>query len=539
MNRSADITSLQGASAAVARAAALRNSRFTSTAVSSSALKRKRTVLSDDDSDNESPDAQLARALQQEEDEAASAMAVDELNAIPNRKPRKAQKILPKSAYVADSEEDSSDLLLLSSNKKPKVELSASKSNSVSFKASVKSEILETDDSDDDLEFLASDSSVDQKPIAATRRRMPPFKRIGRVVAQAKRPQASATNSLQRRESIASTASSALSELNLDNSDSDLSIDSDMLPIDGDDFSTSDDGSDGGLPTVPTIPRGIRARARRGARQLLGHMEDRQTRRQKKERARLETHHPELHTMWQDLENLPKIGKVKIEQPKNITRELKPFQLEGVAWMKAMENTEWGGGLLGDEMGMGKTIQAVSLIMSDFPAPQPTLVLIPPVALMQWQQEIEAYTDGTLKTFVYHGTNKNTKGITEKDLRKYNVILMSYNSLESMYRKQEKGFKRKEGIHKEKSLIHKIHFHRVILDEAHNIKVISLHVQFRISHLTVADSYYWLRQGMFCPEGISQVVLVWNPSSEPNRRIFLARSFPGYSTICLLLLQAV
>jgi DNA repair protein RAD16 len=34
--------------------------------------------------------------------------------------------------------------------------------------------------------------------------------------------------------------------------------------------------------------------------------------------------------------------------------------------------TQYKGGLLGDEMGMGKTIQAVSLIMSDFPQPDPT-----------------------------------------------------------------------------------------------------------------------------------------------------------------------
>jgi len=97
--------------------------------------------------------------------------------------------------------------------------------------------------------------------------------------------------------------------------------------------------------------------------------------------------------------------------------------------------------------------------------------LIPPVALMQWQQEINDYTDGTLRTFVFHGTNTQTKGISVEELMKYDVILMSYNSLESMFRKQEKGFKRKNGLHKEKSPIHAIHFHRVILDEAHNIKV--------------------------------------------------------------------
>lgn len=189
-----------------------------------------------------------------------------------------------------------------------------------------------------------------------------------------------------------------------------------------------------------------------------------------KERDRLEKHHPELLTMWTDLENMPAINAGKIDQPASISRQLKPFQLEGVAWMKEMEKTEWKGGLLGDEMGLGKTIQAVSLIMSDYPAKQPTLVLVPPVALMQWQSEIKSYTDGTLKTFVFHGTNQKAKNITARELKKFDVIMMSYNSLESMYRKQEKGFKRKDGIYKEKSVIHSITFHRALLDEAHCIK---------------------------------------------------------------------
>ena len=188
------------------------------------------------------------------------------------------------------------------------------------------------------------------------------------------------------------------------------------------------------------------------------------------ERNRLERNHPEIKTMWDDLEKMPVLKVGKAEQPQTISRRLKPFQLEGLAWMTAMEQAEWKGGLLGDEMGLGKTIQAVSLIMSDYPAKQPSLVLVPPVALMQWQSEIKSYTDGTLKTFVFHGTNQKAKGITVKELKRYDVIMMSYNSLESMYRKQEKGFKRATGIHKQQSVIHAIHFHRIILDEAHSIK---------------------------------------------------------------------
>jgi DNA repair protein RAD16 len=188
------------------------------------------------------------------------------------------------------------------------------------------------------------------------------------------------------------------------------------------------------------------------------------------DRERLEMHHPELKTMWKDLEDMPVLKAGKADQPKSISRQLKPFQLEGLAWMRAMEKTAWKGGLLGDEMGLGKTIQAVSLIMSDWPAKQPSLVLAPPVALMQWMSEIDSYTDGTLKTLLVHGTNAKSKNMTVKDIKQYDVIIMSYNSLESMYRKQEKGFKRGEGLYKEKSVIHQTHFHRVILDEAHSIK---------------------------------------------------------------------
>ncbi|KAF4959229.1 hypothetical protein FGADI_1817 [Fusarium gaditjirri] len=193
-------------------------------------------------------------------------------------------------------------------------------------------------------------------------------------------------------------------------------------------------------------------------------------RRARRERDRLEKNHPEIKDMWVKIEKEPVIKAGKATQPERISRQLKPFQLEGLAWMMEMEKAKYKGGLLGDEMGLGKTIQAVSLIMSDYPAKKPSLVLVPPVALMQWQQEIKSYTDGALNTFVFHGTNQKTKGITVKELKKFDVIMMSYNSLESVYRKQEKGFKRKDGIYKEKSAIHAIDFHRVILDEAHCIK---------------------------------------------------------------------
>lgn len=107
-----------------------------------------------------------------------------------------------------------------------------------------------------------------------------------------------------------------------------------------------------------------------------------------KERRKLEKQHPLIVSMWKDLEDLPPIIPQQAEQPAGISRMLKSFQLEGLNWMMQQEKTQYKGGLLGDEMGMGKTIQAVSLLMSDYPVGKPSLVVVPPVALMQWQSEI-------------------------------------------------------------------------------------------------------------------------------------------------------
>lgn len=484
---------------AVARAAALRNSQY-----SLNPNKRKRIADSEDEDDmddDNTADAQLARALQEQEDAAANSMNAAAFDGpAPRRAPRKAQKILPKTDYVSSDDEPMS-ARFGSPNlaKRPKVELSSKGTNSVKFVGSKKAKIVQdTDDESED--FIEIDDSEDSDiPLSMPTPRSSRMKKVVEEQSKAfktsasrrliktapptstgrsKKPSTSAFStksfakpSTLKREDTKTSASSGLSNLDTPLLTTESEFDSEAEESEFDDDSDSDVIVPAAAAAAASSRRG--PRSRRDARTRVNLAEEAADggRRARMERARLEAHHPELHTMWQDLENLPKIGSVNMEQPKNINRELKPFQLQGVAWMKAMEQTEWGGGLLGDEMGMGKTIQAVSLIMSDFPAAQPSLVLIPPVALMQWQQEIASYTDGTLKTFVYHGTNAHTKGATVKDLKKYDVILMSYNSLESMYRKQEKGFKRKNGIHKEKSIIHQIRFHRVILDEAHNIKV--------------------------------------------------------------------
>ncbi|KAI5475780.1 DNA repair protein rad16 [Pseudohyphozyma bogoriensis] len=182
----------------------------------------------------------------------------------------------------------------------------------------------------------------------------------------------------------------------------------------------------------------------------------------------LKKNHPELVNCWEEMAKLPKITPERAAQPVGLTQKLLPFQLEGLNWMLKQEKGPWGGGMLADEMGMGKTIQTISLILSDYDKDnrKPTLVLAPTVAILQWRNEIEKFTKG-FKVLVFHGQNRSDNA---KELESHDVVLTSYAVLESGYRREQKGFKKKGKDMKEDSLLHLVKWNRVILDEAHNIK---------------------------------------------------------------------
>lgn len=178
--------------------------------------------------------------------------------------------------------------------------------------------------------------------------------------------------------------------------------------------------------------------------------------------------HPELEHTFVDLDNKPRIQVEKAEQPKTMAVTLLPFQQEGLNWLLKQEEGEYQGGILADEMGMGKTIQTIALIIAS--GVKPNLIVAPTVALMQWANEINDHSAGSLKVAIYHGANKDSFSV--KDLEGYDCVMTTYAVLESVYRRQQSGFVRKgvEGKQYKKSPLHQVQWGRVVLDEAHNIK---------------------------------------------------------------------
>ena len=107
----------------------------------------------------------------------------------------------------------------------------------------------------------------------------------------------------------------------------------------------------------------------------------------------------------------------------NLLDVLLPYQLEGIQFII----NRGGRGLIGDEMGCGKTIQAIGC-MQYYRNHWPVLILVPPSLAFQWQKELLIYCKGVL-------TEDNIRIITKAtgDSVKYGkVTIIPYTMLEKL-----------------------------------------------------------------------------------------------------------
>jgi superfamily II DNA or RNA helicase len=158
------------------------------------------------------------------------------------------------------------------------------------------------------------------------------------------------------------------------------------------------------------------------------------------------------------LQNAMTMPVEAINQPDGLQASLRPYQLQGYAWMNHLANNKLGG-ILADDMGLGKTLQAITLLLNHYnqtelPATEPekpvqqqlslfdqpaiegfnkttappSIIVMPTSLVHNWESEIHRFAP-SLKTYVYTGQNRlKTKDIG-KILRHYHVVITSYGVL--------------------------------------------------------------------------------------------------------------
>ena len=137
---------------------------------------------------------------------------------------------------------------------------------------------------------------------------------------------------------------------------------------------------------------------------------------------------------------------------------LRPYQKQGVYWMRFLENAGLSG-LLADEMGLGKTVQTLAWLSLPRCDPRahdssgrnlPSLIICPTSLVRNWEAEAEKFTPW-LKTLVVSGPNR-AEVFNKFD--QYDIIITSYALLQRDF---DVAYIGKD-------------FSAVVLDEAQNIK---------------------------------------------------------------------
>ena len=96
-----------------------------------------------------------------------------------------------------------------------------------------------------------------------------------------------------------------------------------------------------------------------------------------------------------------------VAAPQGLQVQLRPYQLEGLAWLQYLR-AQGLGGILADDMGLGKTAQALAHVLTEKEAgrlTRPALVVLPTSLLFNWQAEAARMAPG-LRVRALHGPRR-------------------------------------------------------------------------------------------------------------------------------------
>jgi superfamily II DNA or RNA helicase len=111
--------------------------------------------------------------------------------------------------------------------------------------------------------------------------------------------------------------------------------------------------------------------------------------------------------------------------PAKVTAILRPYQREGVNWLRFLETSGFNG-LLADEMGLGKTVQTLVWLSLDRTKEeargQPVLIVCPTSLVENWAEESRKFTP-SLKVLTLSGPDRHERRAL---VPKHDIVITSY-----------------------------------------------------------------------------------------------------------------
>jgi SNF2 family DNA or RNA helicase len=165
-----------------------------------------------------------------------------------------------------------------------------------------------------------------------------------------------------------------------------------------------------------------------------------------------------------------KSALVPIQNPQQLSGELREYQKRGVSWLNYLESLGLNG-CLADDMGLGKTIQVIARLLQEKEALEeaekparkkktktsavlpPTLLIAPTSVVGNWRKELEKFAP-TLRIVVHHGIDRVKTKTNFTALCEENDVIITSFSLARL----------------DSALFDSVDWHRIVLDEAQNIK---------------------------------------------------------------------
>ncbi|MBW8465495.1 DEAD/DEAH box helicase, partial [Acidovorax sp.] len=124
-------------------------------------------------------------------------------------------------------------------------------------------------------------------------------------------------------------------------------------------------------------------------------------------------------------QRLRRIGTPQpVAAPQGLQVQLRPYQLDGLAWLQYLR-VQGLGGILADDMGLGKTAQALAHVLAEKEAgrlTRPALVVLPTSLLFNWQAEAARMAPG-LRVLALHGASRGQRYLQIAD---HDLVLTTY-----------------------------------------------------------------------------------------------------------------